>query len=84
MELRPIDFAKVAQACGARGYTIEDPREVRGVLREALAQPGPVVVEAVVDANEPPMSYKFAKSLLRGQKDAVKILETIAEDRSGK
>ena len=89
MELQPIDFAKVAQACGARGYTIEDPREVQGVLREALSQPGPVVVEAVVDANEPPMpgkvttqqAYKFAKSLLRGRKDAVKILETIAEDR---
>jgi pyruvate dehydrogenase (quinone) len=89
VELQPIDFAKVAQACGARGYTIEDPREVQGVLRDALSQPGPVVIQAVVDPNEPPMpgkvttqqAYKFAKSLLRGQKDAVKILETIAEDQ---
>ena len=89
VELHPIDFAKVAQACGARGFTIEDPREAQGVLREALSQPGPVVVQAVVDPNEPPMpgkvttqqAYKFAKSLLRGQKDAAKILETIAEDQ---
>jgi pyruvate dehydrogenase (quinone) len=89
VELQPIDFAKVAQACGARGYTIEDPREVQGVLRDALSHPGPVVIQAVVDANEPPMpgkvttqqAYKFAKSLVRGQKDAAKILETIAEDQ---
>jgi pyruvate dehydrogenase (quinone) len=26
-------------------------------------------------------AYKFAKSLVRGQKDAAKILETIAEDQ---
>ncbi|HEY2468622.1 MAG TPA: thiamine pyrophosphate-dependent enzyme [Terracidiphilus sp.] len=89
VELQPIDFAKVAEACGARAYTIEDPREAQGVLRDALSHPGPVVIQAVVDANEPPMpgkvttqqAYKFAKSLLRGQKDAAKILETIAEDQ---
>jgi pyruvate dehydrogenase (quinone) len=89
VELEPIDFAKVAQACGARGFTIENPQEAEGVLREALSRPGPVVVQAVVDPNEPPMpgkttteqAYKFAKSLVRGQKDAAKILETIAEDQ---
>jgi pyruvate dehydrogenase (quinone) len=89
VELEPIDFAKVAQACGARGFTIENPQEAEGVLREALSRPGPVVVQAVVDPNEPPLpgkttteqAYKFAKSLVRGQKDAAKILETIAEDQ---
>jgi pyruvate dehydrogenase (quinone) len=47
------------------------------------------VVQAVVDPNEPPMpgkvtteqAYKFAKSLARGQRDAVKILKTVAEDQ---
>jgi pyruvate dehydrogenase (quinone) len=89
VELQPIDFAKVAEACGARGFTLEDPSKAEEVLRQALAHPGPVVVEAVVDPNEPPMpgkittdqAIKFAKSILRGQKDAVKILETIAEDQ---
>jgi pyruvate dehydrogenase (quinone) len=89
VELQPIDFAKVADACGARGYTIERPQEAEGVLREALLHHGPVVIQAVVDPNEPPMpgkvtteqAYKFAKSLVRGQKDAAKILETIAEDQ---
>jgi len=89
VELQPIDFAKVAEACGARGYTLERPEDAQTVLRHALSHSGPVVVQAVVDPNEPPMpgkvtteqAYKFAKSLLRGQKDATKILETIAEDQ---
>src|ERR671937_393985 len=48
-DLHPIDFAAVARACGATGYTISDPRDCGRVLDEALATPGPVVVEAVVD-----------------------------------
>ncbi len=89
VELQPIDFAKVAEACGARGFTIERPEDAEHVLREALSHQGPSVVQAVVDPNEPPMPGKatteqalhFAKSLLRGQKDAVKIVKTIALDK---
>lgn len=88
VELEPIDFAQVATACGARAYTIERPEDAERVLREALAQPGPVLVQAVVDPNEPPMpgkatteqALKFAKALVRGQKEAGKILRTVAED----
>jgi pyruvate dehydrogenase (quinone) len=89
VELEPIDFAMVAQACGARGFTIERPEDAERVLREALAHRGPSVVQAVVDPNEPPMpgkatteqAMKLAKSLLRGQKDAIKIIKTIGEDK---
>jgi pyruvate dehydrogenase (quinone) len=89
VELWPIDFAKVAEACGARGFTIERPEEAEQVLREALEHGGPSVVQAVVDANEPPMpgratteqALKLAKALLRGQKDATGILKTIFEDK---
>ncbi|HMG85016.1 MAG TPA: thiamine pyrophosphate-dependent enzyme [Terracidiphilus sp.] len=89
VELEPIDFAKVADACGARGYTIERPEHAESILREALSTAGPVVIQALVDPHEPPMpgkvtteqAYRFAKSLLRGQKDAIKILETVAEDQ---
>ncbi|HEX4065248.1 MAG TPA: thiamine pyrophosphate-dependent enzyme [Acidobacteriaceae bacterium] len=89
VELQPIDFAKVAEACGARGYTLERPQDAERILSEALSYDGPALVQAVVDPNEPPMpgkvtteqAVKFAKSLTRGQKDAVKIIKTIAEDQ---
>jgi pyruvate dehydrogenase (quinone) len=44
------DFAKVAEAMGAKGSRLEDPGDVRDGLAEALAyKDGPVVVDAVVD-----------------------------------
>jgi pyruvate dehydrogenase (quinone) len=89
VELEPIDFAMVATACGAQGFTIERPEDAEGVLREALAHKGPTVVQAIVDPNEPPMPGKitteqalhFAKALARGQKDALKIVKTIGLDK---
>lgn len=89
VELEPIDFAKVAEACGARGYTLERPEDAERILSEALRYDGPALVQAVVDPNEPPMpgkitteqAIKFAKSLARGEKDAGKIIKTIAEDQ---
>ena len=88
-ELEPIDFAAVARACGAGGFTITDPRECGRVLDEALATPGPVVVEAVVDPYEPPMpakitleqAQKFAQSLLRGEPNREKIALTVLADK---
>jgi pyruvate dehydrogenase (quinone) len=44
------DFARVAEAMGAKGIRLEDPADVRDGLAEALAHKnGPVVVDAVVD-----------------------------------
>jgi pyruvate dehydrogenase (quinone) len=44
------NFAKVAEAMGAKGIRIEEPGDVRAALAEALAyKDGPVVVDAVVD-----------------------------------
>ncbi|MGC2215318.1 MAG: thiamine pyrophosphate-dependent enzyme [Silvibacterium sp.] len=88
VELQPIDFAKVADACGAAGYTIERPEDAERVLTDALRHNGPAVIQAVVDPNEPPMpgkintkqAVKLAEALLRGQKNAVGIIKTLAED----
>jgi pyruvate dehydrogenase (quinone) len=88
VELQPIDFAQVAEACGAKGFTLEQPDDAERVLREALNYKGPTVVQAVVDPEEPPMPGKvtteqaihFAEALLRGQKDALKILKKVALD----
>lgn len=88
-DLHPIDFVAFAQACGAQGFRIEDPARCGEIVAQALATPGPVLIEAVVDPHEPPMPAKIkakqavqlAKSLARGTPDRGKIAKTIAEDK---
>ena len=88
-DLTPIDFAGFARACGAKGYTIEKAAECGDILDEALKTEGPVVIEAVVDPNEPPMPPKitarqaahFAESLAKGTPDRKKIIDDILEDK---
>ena len=88
VNLQPIDFAAYARACGAAGYRIEDPTQCEEVLREAFAQPGPAVIEAVVDANEPPLpgriktqeAVRFAEALLKGQPDKWAIVTSAMKD----
>ena len=44
------NFARVAEAMGAKGIRLEEPGDLRDALAEALAwKHGPVVVDAVVD-----------------------------------
>ena len=89
VQLQPIDFAGFAKNCGAAGYTIEDPAQAASILREALAHPGPAVVQAVVDPNEPPMpgqvnleqAVHFAAALVKGQRDGWKIIKTLMKDK---
>jgi pyruvate dehydrogenase (quinone) len=89
VELQPIDFAKVAEAFGLAGFTLERPDEAESVLRRALAHPGPALVQCVVDPNEPPLPGKvtmkqalhFGEALAKGEKDRTKIIKTVLEDK---
>jgi pyruvate dehydrogenase (quinone) len=89
VQLQPIDFVAFARACGAAGFMVDDPAQVPSVLRQALDHPGPAIVEAVVDPNEPPMpgkittdqAWKFAEALLKGQKSGWDILKTVVENK---
>jgi pyruvate dehydrogenase (quinone) len=50
VDFKNPNFARVAEAMGAKGIRIEEPGDVREGLAEALAyKDGPVVVDAVVD-----------------------------------
>jgi pyruvate dehydrogenase (quinone)/pyruvate oxidase len=88
-ELQPIDFAAVARACGAAAFTVEDPARCGAVLDEALAVPGPALVEAVVDPFEPPMPPKisleqatrFGEALVKGTPNRDKIALTVLSDK---
>jgi pyruvate dehydrogenase (quinone) len=84
-DLHPIDFALFARACGGRGFSIENPADAGQILEEALATPGSVIVEGIVDPFEPPMPAKitaeqalhFAESLVRGEPNRAKIALTV-------
>jgi pyruvate dehydrogenase (quinone) len=88
VQLHPIDFEGVAKACGVAGYTVDDPKLVESVLREAFNHPGPAVIQAVVDPNEPPLpgkitteqAWQFAKALARGQKGSWELIKTVVEN----
>jgi pyruvate dehydrogenase (quinone) len=89
VDLQPIDFAAVAEGCGAAGFTIEEPEEARSVLRQALSHRGAAVVQAVVDPNEPPMpgkitmeqAIKFGEALIRGEKYRGDIIKDVIKDK---
>ncbi len=88
-ELQPIDFAKVAEACGCEGFAVKRAENCEGMVDQLLRTPGPAVLEAMVDPFEPPMPAKItaeqaamlAKSLIRGTPDRGKIMGTIFEDK---
>jgi pyruvate dehydrogenase (quinone) len=85
VDLHPIDFVKVAEACGLRGVRIEDPKKCAKQLAGALAMDGPVLVECLTDPLEPPMPPKatkaemkhLAQSLVGGERDRARIALTI-------
>jgi pyruvate dehydrogenase (quinone) len=89
IELQPIDFAGFARSCGAAGFTVERPQDAESILRQALAHPGPAVVEAVVDPLEPPLpgnvtaeqTLHFIEALAKGEKDRLKIIKTVIKDK---
>ncbi len=65
-ELVNPDFAAMARACGIHGVRIEDPAELEAKLGEALAHPGPVLVDAVVNRMELAMPPKVTMEMARG------------------
>ncbi|MGC2467458.1 MAG: thiamine pyrophosphate-dependent enzyme [Candidatus Acidiferrum sp.] len=84
VDFKSPNFAKVAEAMGAKGIRIEEPGDVRDALAEALAhEDGPVVVDAVVDpfalalpSHVPLHTVKgftlsVAKQVLSGRMDSV-------------
>ncbi len=89
VQLQPIDFAAYARACGAGGFTLDDPDKVEEVLGQAFAHPGPALVEAVVDPNEPPMpgnvtvkqAWHFAEAIARGTREGMEIVKTVLENK---
>lgn len=49
---RATDFVKLAEAFGGTGFRINRPEEVKGVLEEALAVDGPVIIDYKIDSDD--------------------------------
>lgn len=85
VDLAPIDFVKFAEACGARGLRIDDPKHCRERLRDGLAIDGPALIECVVDPLEPPWppeisrdeAEKLMTAMQRGERNTRPIGLTI-------
>jgi pyruvate dehydrogenase (quinone) len=65
-ELLNPNFAAMAAAAGIRGIRIEDPAEADEKLADALAHPGPVLVDAVVNRMELAMPPKITAEMAKG------------------
>jgi pyruvate dehydrogenase (quinone) len=83
------DFARMAEATGALGLRVEDPADVRAAVEQALAHPGPVLVDVVTNRYELPMPPKTSfgqakdfglytlKAVLSGRgRDLVELVRT--------
>lgn len=90
VKLQPMDFVKFAEACGAYGMRVEDPKEMPNAMDRFLDLPGPAVMEAVVDPLTAPLppevkpeqALHFAESLVRGEPKARKIMKEAFIDRA--
>ncbi len=87
-DLFPIDFVALARAVGAEGVRIDNQKEAGALFDKALAIPGPVIIECVVDpltAMLPPkitakQAIKFSEALAKGEPNRVKIALTATHD----
>lgn len=61
VDLLPINFPKIAEACGAEGYTCSRSEELSSVLKKAFASKKPAVIEVDVDPNEAPLAPEKIK-----------------------
>lgn len=90
VEFTPIDYAKFAEACGGKGYTIKKTEEVKSIIRTAMREEDelPTIVEAYVDPYELPLPprvnmefpSKIAESFDRGQPYTKEIEKVLSMD----
>ena len=58
------DYAKVAEAMGAKGYTVDDYRDVQDVVRDAMASGEPCVINAIVEGGENVLAAPFRRDAM--------------------
>jgi acetolactate synthase-1/2/3 large subunit len=54
VEFGPVDLVKFAEAFGAKGFHVDNPDQIKPVLRQAMDLPGPVLIGVPVDYRDNP------------------------------
>lgn len=83
------DYSGWARSCDGFGAKVREPGELEEKVREALAHPGPSLVDVDVNPNEPPLpgnisfhqAKEFAEAFLKGQPHKVAIATTLFKDK---
>jgi pyruvate dehydrogenase (quinone) len=81
--LPPFEYARYAELIGLRGIRVDRPEQVAAAWDEALACDRPVVLEALVDPNVPPLpphvsleqAKSFGLSMLKRDPEAASIIK---------
>jgi pyruvate dehydrogenase (quinone) len=70
VEFSPIDFAKFAENCGGIGYSIKQHSEVEPIIKLAMKEREPTIIEVYVDPFEPPMPPKIDPEFIRNMTES--------------
>jgi pyruvate dehydrogenase (quinone) len=81
-DLPDYPYGKMAESVGLRGYRVEHPEEVGAAWDKAFTADRPVVIDALVDPDVPPLpphitwdqAKKYSAALLKGDPDAAGIV----------
>jgi pyruvate dehydrogenase (quinone) len=66
VDLENPDFAGIANASGILGLRAESPEQVRPMVAQALAHPGPALIDAIVARQEIAMPPALEHEVVKG------------------
>jgi pyruvate dehydrogenase (quinone) len=83
-----FSYARYAELLGFKGIVVSDPDKVAESWDAAFAADRPVVLEAVVDPNVPPLpphitleqARNYLKAILKGDPDAMRIIKASVKE----
>lgn len=59
------DYAKLAEVMGAKGYRVEDYKDVQDVVKDAVASGKPCVINAMIEGGENVLAEPFRRDALK-------------------
>jgi len=59
------DYAKLAEVMGAKGYKVEDYKDVQDVVKDAVASGKPCVINAMIEGGERVLAEPFRRDALK-------------------